>query len=139
MTQGERVKTIRKSLDLTLEKFGEKLGVGKTAISKIEKNERNLTDQMTKSICREYHVNYDYLIYGDGEMFDDLPQTIIDELCMQYGLNDFDKSLVKTYITLPESDRIRIKDMMKLLIQNSNILQSQDEDTPSHNIKTRGE
>ena len=72
-------------------------------------------------------------------MFDDLPQTIIDELCMQYGLNDFDKSLVKTYITLPESDRIRIKDMMKLLIQNSNILQSQDEDTPSHNIKTRGE
>lgn len=139
MTQGERVKTIRKSLDLTLEKFGEKLGVGKTAISKIEKNERNLTDQMTKSICREYHVNYDYLVYGDGEMFDDLPQTIIDELCMQYGLNDFDKSLVKTYITLPESDRIRIKDMMKLLIQNSNILQSQDEDTPSHNIKTRGE
>ena len=139
MTQGERVKTIRKSLDLTLEKFGEKLGVGKTAISKIEKSERNLTDQMTKSICREYHVNYDYLVYGDGEMFDDLPQTIIDELCIQYGLNDFDKSLVKTYITLPESDRIRIKYMMKLLIQNSNILQSPNEDTPSHNTKTRGE
>lgn len=139
MTQGERVKTIRKHLNLTLEKFGEKLGVGKTAISKIEKGENNLTDQMTKSICREYNVNYDYLVYGDGEMFDDLPQTIIDELCIQYGLNDFDKSLVKTYITLPESDRIRIKDMMKLLIQNSNILQSPNEDTPSHNIKTRGE
>ena len=139
MTQGERVKTIRKHLNLTLEKFGEKLGVTKTTISRIEKGINGLTDQMTKSICREYHVNYDYLVYGDGEMFDDLPQTIIDELCIQYGLNDFDKSLVKTYITLPESDRIRIKDMMKLLIQNSNILQSQDEDTPSHNIKTRGE
>lgn len=139
MTQGERVKAIRKCLNLTLEKFGEKLGVTKTTISRIEKGINGLTDQMTKSICREYHVNYDYLVYGDGEMFDDLPQTIIDELCMQYGLNDFDKSLVKTYITLPESDRIRIKDMMKLLIQNSNILQSQDEDTPSHNIKTRGE
>lgn len=139
MTQGERVKAIRKCLNLTLEKFGEKLGVTKTTISRIEKGINGLTDQMTKSICREYHVNYDYLVYGDGEMFDDLPQTIIDELCIQYGLNDFDKSLVKTYITLPESDRIRIKDMMKLLIQNSNILQSPNEDTPSHNIKTRGE
>ena len=53
MTTGERVKEIRKTLNLTLEKFGEKLGVGKTAISKIEKDERNLTDQMAKSICRE--------------------------------------------------------------------------------------
>ena len=50
MTQGERVKEIRKSLDLTLEKFGEKLGVTKTTISRIEKGVNNLTDQMTKSI-----------------------------------------------------------------------------------------
>ena len=57
MTQGERVREIRKALGLTLEKFGEKLGVGKTAISKLEKNERNLTDQMVKAICREYNVS----------------------------------------------------------------------------------
>ena len=37
MTQGERVFEIRKSLNLTLDKFGEKLGVQKSAISKIEK------------------------------------------------------------------------------------------------------
>ena len=48
MTQGERIKEIRKSLDMTLEKFGEKLGVGKTAISNIEKGNRNLTEQMAK-------------------------------------------------------------------------------------------
>ena len=96
MTTGERVKEIRKTL--TLEKFGEKLGVGKTAISKIEKDERNLTDQMAKSICREYNVNYDYLIYEEGEMFSDLPQTILDELCAQYSLNDFDKAIIELYV-----------------------------------------
>ena len=48
MTQGERVKEIRKALGLTFEKFGEPLGVGKTAISNIEKGNRNLTEQMTK-------------------------------------------------------------------------------------------
>lgn len=110
MTQGERVKEIRKSLDLTLEKFGEKLGVGKTAISKIEKGERNLTEQMTISICREYNVNYDYLIRGEGDMFDDLPQTVIDELCAQYNLSDSEKAIIEMYVSLPEDFRQLLKE-----------------------------
>lgn len=117
MTQGERVNQIRKTLDLTLEKFGEKLGVQKSSISKIEKDRVALSDQMAKSICREYNVNYDYLMYGEGEMFDDLPQTIVDELCAQYDLNDFDKALVEMYASLPAGSRERIKEYMKQLVK----------------------
>ena len=65
MTQGERIKDVRNSLGLTLEKFGEKLGVTKTAISRIEKGERSLTEQMTKSICREFSVDYMWLTTGE--------------------------------------------------------------------------
>lgn len=110
MTQGERVKEIRKSLGLTLEKFGEKLGVKKGAISAIENNNRNLTEQMAKSICREYNVNYDFLTYGDGEMFDDLPQTVIDELCAQYNLSDSEKAIIEMYVSLPEDFRQLLKE-----------------------------
>lgn len=117
MTNGERVNEVRKSLGLTLEKFGEKLGVTKTTISRIEKGVNNLTDQMAISICREYNVNYDYLMYGEGEMFDDLPQTIVDELCAQYNLNDFDKALVEMYVSLPTGSRERIKEYMKQLVK----------------------
>lgn len=117
MTNGERVNEVRKSLGLTLEKFGEKLGVTKTTISRIEKGVNNLTDQMAISICREYNVNYDYLMYGEGEMFDDLPQTIVDELCAQYDLNDFDKVLVEMYVSLPVGSRERIKEYMKQLVK----------------------
>ena len=95
MTQGERVKAIRATLKLTLEKFGEKLGVGKTAISKIEKGERSLTVQMMKAICREYKVNYEYLKNGIGEMFVEVPQTVVDELCEQYDLDDFDRIMLQ--------------------------------------------
>lgn len=73
MTQGDRIKLIRKDAGLTLEKFGERLGVGKTAISKLENNERSLTDQMAKSIYREYGVNEEWLKTGEGEMFE--PKT----------------------------------------------------------------
>lgn len=69
MTCGERVKIIRKEKKLTLEKFGEPLGVGKTAISMIENNVNNLTDQMLMSICRVYDINEEWLRNGTGEMF----------------------------------------------------------------------
>lgn len=120
MTHGERVKEIRKTLNLTLEKFGEKLGVGKTAISNIEKGNRNLTDQMAKAICREYNVNYDYLIYEEGEMFSDLPQTVLDELCAQYSLNGFDKAIIELYVNTPLELRQEVKKKMKEFIQKVN-------------------
>jgi len=120
LEQGERIKQIRKSLDLTLEKFGEKLGVGKGAISALENGKRNLTDQMAKAICREYNVNYDYLIYEEGEMFSDLPQTILDELCAQYSLNDFDKAIIELYVNTPLELRQEVKKKMKEFIQKVN-------------------
>lgn len=74
MTQGERVRQIRKRLGLTLEKFGEKLGVRKGAVSAIETNRNSLTEQMAKSICREFNVDEEWLLTGDGEMFVELPE-----------------------------------------------------------------
>lgn len=109
MTQGERVREIRKELGLTLEKFGEKLGVKKNAISQLENGRNALTDQMVKAICREYNVNYDYLMNGEGEMFDDLPQTVLDELCAQYDLDYLDRTLVEMYIEMPEQVRDYLK------------------------------
>lgn len=117
MTQSERIKAIRKELGLTLEKFGEKLGVTKTTISRIEKGVNNLTDQMARSICREYNVDYDYLMYGEGDMFTDLPKTIVDELCMQFDLDDFDRAVVEMYLDLPTELRQAIKAKVKDMVQ----------------------
>lgn len=120
MTQGERIREIRKELNLTLEKFGERLGVGRGAISAIELGNRNLTDQMARSICREYNVSYDYLINGEGEMFDDLPQTVLDELCTQYDLSDFDRMLVEIYVELPKELREQAENCIKKFLEKKN-------------------
>lgn len=69
MTVGERVKRIRKEKDLTLEKFGEKVGVTKQTISRIENGINSLTDQMVLSICREFSVNEEWLRNETGEPF----------------------------------------------------------------------
>lgn len=72
MTEGERLKELRKELGYTLDKFGEKLGVSKAAISNIERGERSLTSQMLTSICREFNVNESWLRSGEGSMFIEL-------------------------------------------------------------------
>ncbi len=74
MTQGERVKQIRIALNLTTEKFGERLGVQRSAISKIEHDRCSLTDQMTLSICREFNVSEEWLRTGSGDMFVKIPE-----------------------------------------------------------------
>lgn len=105
MTQGERIKEVRNTLCLTLEKFGEKLGVTKTAISRIEKGERGLTEQMTKSICREFGVDYIWLTTGDGEMFVESDDDFIERIDrIMLGEDETRKNLFKFMLDLSDED-----------------------------------
>ena len=87
MSYGNRLYNLRKELGLTLEKFGEPLGVTKTTISRIEKEERAMTDQMLKSICRTYNVNEEWLKTGNGDMF--------IKLTRNQAITDFAADLIK--------------------------------------------
>ena len=70
MKEFERVRYLRKEeLNLTMEKFGEALGVSKAAISRIESGIVALTDQNRKAICREFNVSESWLRTGEGEPF----------------------------------------------------------------------
>lgn len=107
------MRDLRKFLGLTLEKFGKTLGVGKTAISKIEKGENNLTEQMTLSICREFRVNYFWLTEGKGEMFAGTPQSVVDEIAEDYRLDDVDRRIIEVYLDLSAEDREVIKNYLR--------------------------
>ena len=105
MTQGEHIKDVRNSLGLTLEKFGEKLGVTKTAISRIEKGERSLTEQMTKSICREFSVDYMWLTTGEGEMFVESDDDFFERIDrIMAGENESRKNMIKTLLYASDAD-----------------------------------
>lgn len=123
MTQGERVKELRRTLGLTLDKFGGKLGVKKNTISQIETGKNNLSDQMAKSICREFNINEDWLRTGKGEMKADIPEEdaysraaagvfrdndvlAIEALKLYYTLSPAAKEAARKYI-LQLADLIR--------------------------------
>lgn len=68
MTENERVKELRRTRGLTQSEFGEKLGVQNSAISKIERGENIVTDQMRLLISREFNVREEWLRDGVGPM-----------------------------------------------------------------------
>lgn len=114
MTQGERVKELRKSLGLTLEKFGERLGVKKNAISQIENGRNSLTDQMQKSICREYGVDYIWLTTGEGEMFVDNDDELFEKIDrILADESDFRRDLFKSLVNASDDDILALKRLIE--------------------------
>ena len=87
---GERVRELRKTLRLSGEKFGEKIGLKKVAVSQIETGRKNLSEQNILAICREFNVNEDWLRYGTGEMFKDM--TLDEEIISFIGDIQWDAS-----------------------------------------------
>lgn len=65
----ERIKKIRKELDLTQQKFADRLGVKRNTVAQWESGINALTDVVITSICREFNVNEHWLRDGTGEMF----------------------------------------------------------------------
>lgn len=120
MKQGERIREVRNSLGLTLEKFGDRLGVTKVAISNIEKGNRNLTEQMTKAICREFNVDYIWLTTGEGEMFVETDDDFIERIDrIMAGEDEARKNLFKALLEASDDDIAALDRLMKNAIDFS--------------------
>lgn len=105
MTQGERIKELRKTLSLTLEKFGQRIGVGKSTISDLENGRRSLSEHMTKSICREFNVDYIWLTTGEGEMFKDSDDTFLERIDrIMADENSLHKNIIRAAVNLDVED-----------------------------------
>lgn len=105
MTQNERVKEVRKTLGLTLEKFGDRLGIKKAAVSKIEKGENSLTAANIKAICREFSVDYMWLTTGEGEMFVETDDDFFERIDrIMAGENETRKNMVKMLLYASDDD-----------------------------------
>ena len=105
----ERIKELRKTLNLTMEKFGAQLGVKRNTVSQWESGTNSVTDQVIKAICREFNVDYIWLTTGEGEMFN-LPEDetaalvseLLEESSPTYNLV---LSIMKTYQQLDMASR----------------------------------
>lgn len=114
----ERLKNLRKTLNLTQKEFGEKIGVTNFTISDIEKGKLSLTERNQNLICEKFNVNKEWLENGTGEMF--LPILPVDEFSqilseIEESDDEFIKNFLKVYWQLDDSGKKVIKAFVQAL------------------------
>lgn len=101
----ERIKKLRKVLDLTQQEFGERLGIKRNTIATYESGRNEPIDAVVSLICKEFNVNEEWLRDGIGEMFKAAPSTALDALAEEYSYSHRDYVIVEKFSNLSRKDR----------------------------------
>lgn len=101
----ERIKKLRKVLDLTQQEFGERLGIKRNTIATYESGRNEPIDAVVSLICKEFNVNEEWLRDGTGEMFKAAPSTALDALAEEYNYSHRDYVIVEKFSNLSRKDR----------------------------------
>lgn len=116
MSVAKRIKELRKGLKLSQPAFGEKLGVSKDVIANIELERAPVKELMLKMICRTFNVNPLWLEKGEGEMFLDVPDSILDDLAVEFDLSPTEKNIVANYLRMPPEERRKVADLLRKIL-----------------------
>ena len=81
----ERIRKLRKALDLTQKEFANRIGIKQNTVATYEIGRSEPIDAVVSLICREFNVNETWLRTGEGEMFvqrsrDDELSAFVNEL-----------------------------------------------------------
>lgn len=110
----DRIKYLRKDvLGMTMEEFGEKVGLSKAAISQIESGKSGLSDVAVKAICNEYNINEAWLRTGEGEMKTEQPEDEIDAVIKKYDLSEEVRVMLEQFVKLRSDHQEIIADYIE--------------------------
>lgn len=121
----DRIKKLRKELDLTQKAFADRIGMKQNTIAQYEMGRTIPSDAIIFSICREFDVNEDWLRTGNGEMFVEMTEQ--DKVMKYTGLllKDEDsvvasaiQALIVTYEQLDESSKATLEKIALQYIEN---------------------
>lgn len=108
----ERIKQLRLKLGLSQEEFGNRLGMGRGAITNIELNKVEPKPLFVSLICREFRVREEWLRTGEGEMsLPKEPDAQLDEILGQIASSEDEliKKIIKAYWALDDKEKAAIR------------------------------
>lgn len=119
LTINERIRFIRKDLDMSQVMFAESLGVGQTTVSYMEKKHSTVKEQHLKLICKMHNVNYFWLTEGKGDPYLGVPSILMNDVIQKYGLDDMDRTLIEEYVKMNSEARSIIKQLLINVVKNA--------------------
>ncbi len=115
----DRIKELRRTLDLTQDEFGGRIGITKSSISTMESGRSNPSEQTLRSMCREFGASYLWLTTGEGPMFenggDDAALHVMVDRVMA-SENDRVKQIFKNLGDFTEDDWRQVNALLDKLL-----------------------
>lgn len=102
----ERIKLLRRFLNLTQQEFADRIGVKRNTIANYETGRNDPIDSVVSLICREFGVNETWLRTGEGDMMDPQADNALENLAREKGLSQAEVVLIEKFLNLkPEVRR----------------------------------
>lgn len=102
----ERLKYIRKTLNLTQKDFAKKIGMSRSGYSQIETSDRPISERLILSINLAFpEVNINWLRTGEGNMIIEKEDDFLSQMTKKYNLNEKDLSFIKHYLNMNPQNR----------------------------------
>ena len=95
-----RIRKLRKTLELTQQEFASSIGTTANVLTNYETGRRNPSNSVINNICKTFNVNESWLRTGEGEMFSQETDNLLDALAEKYGLSHSVRVLVEEFINL---------------------------------------
>lgn len=105
----ERFKQLRTTLNLSQRDFSSQAKIGHSTLAMFESGQRTPKDIHISQICQTFNVNEDWLRTGEGSIFIENDQTLLDEFIKENHLDDTDRKIFECYLKLTDSERAVMK------------------------------
>ena len=119
MTIGERVRIIRKELNLTQTEFAERICITQSHLASNETGKRQVTDRTVQLICNEFGVNEQWLRTGEGEMFRKIsPDEEFARIMMEIQISNdpIIRRIISTYWKLTPEEKAGVQKMVQCFV-----------------------
>ena len=107
-----RLKQLRKALDLTQTEFAERIGTVQNTITGYESGRRKPSGPVISAICKEFNVNEEWLRTGSGEMFAPDPGDELEALAKKYNISGAVAVLVEELVNLAPDRQAVVTDFL---------------------------
>lgn len=108
----ERIKKLRKALDLTQQEFADKIGMKRNTIANYETNRNDPSNSVVTLICKTFNVNEEWLRNGKGEMFNAKSSAAMEALARERGLTRSDFVLIEKFLSMKPDSRLAVAKYM---------------------------
>ncbi len=100
-----RIKKVRKVLDLTQQEFADRIGSKRNTVATYEMGRSTPSAAVVSLICKEFNVNEIWLRTGEGDMFNKTESSAVDRLCTELKASELESQIISAYFKIEPNIR----------------------------------